>query len=560
MTTLDLNGLWDFSFLEGKFLEDVENAPELPLAETMCVPGCFDALPKYYCRRGCAVYARNFVLEETWENGFLRIDGMGLRSRFYLDGQLIGSCALPYSAFELETGRLAAGPHRLVALADNDFDPEKMKLFRPGYDFYAFGGFYHGISLRLSRTANPPDRIRIRTADFRTGRIELAFLFKHETPAKFEAKLAIDGEEERIFTVSGGVLELTRQDLQLWAPETPCLHTLRASVAGERLTETFGLREIRTEGNRILLNGKEIYLKGFNRHEAGALSGAATTEQEMLADLLHLKSLGANFIRGSHYPQAQVFLDLCDRLGILVWEESLGWGNPAEQMSDPEFIAAQVEQTRLMVHNSFNHPSVIIFAFLNENASGTDEGVALCRKLAETIRAEKSGRLVTFACSHIFDDRACAGMDIVSFNTYPGWITADCETDPEAAVAPHVRKIVDHFLNLYGKTKPIIVSEMGCCGLYGQHDEAGAQWSEEFQAGYLAAVFDAVAASPEITGLTLWQFNDAKSYHRTGSSIRCKPLAQNLAGVYDIYRRPKLAAQTAARKFAGLGEPPETRK
>ncbi|MBQ7696578.1 MAG: hypothetical protein IJT50_15820, partial [Lentisphaeria bacterium] len=160
----------------------------------------------------------------------------------------------------------------------------------------------------------------------------------------------------------------------------------------------------------------------------------------------------------------------------------------------------------------------------------------------------------------IFDDRACADMDIVSFNTYPGWITAYCETDPEAAVAPRVRKVVDHFLNLYGKTKPIIVSEMGCCGLYGQHDEAGAQWSEEFQAGYLEAIFDAVAASPEITGLTLWQFNDAKSYCRTGSNVRCKPLAQNLAGVYDIYRRPKLAAQTAARKFACLGNAPETRK
>ena len=107
----------------------------------------------------------------------------------------------------------------------------------------------------------------------------------------------------------------------------------------------------------------------------------------MLTDLLDLKSLGANFIRGSHYPQAQRFLDLCDRLGILVWEESLGWGNGPKQLADPEFIADRIEQTRLMAHNSFNHPSVIMFGFLNENASGTDEVVALCRKLAETLRA-----------------------------------------------------------------------------------------------------------------------------------------------------------------------------
>ena len=88
--------------------------------------------------------------------------------------------------------------------------------------------------------------------------------------------------------------------------------------------ETFGIREIRTENARILLNGKPIYLKGFNRHESAPISGAATTLQEMLVDLQHLKSLHVNFIRGCHYPQSQTFLQLCDQMGFLVWEESLG--------------------------------------------------------------------------------------------------------------------------------------------------------------------------------------------------------------------------------------------
>jgi beta-galactosidase/beta-glucuronidase len=66
-------------------------------------------------------------------------------------------------------------------------------------------------------------------------------------------------------------------------------------------------------------------------------------------------------------------------MGFLVWEEGIGWGNTAEHMGHPLFIEQQVEQTRLMVRNSFNHPSVIIFSFLNENFSGTDEGVAICR-------------------------------------------------------------------------------------------------------------------------------------------------------------------------------------
>ena len=551
MRNFDLNGLWKFIFHANTKLEEVDPLSEQP-SGWMTVPGCFDCMPHQYCQRGCAVYSRTFILEEDWTSAWLRIDGMGLRGSFFIDGRPLGSCALPYSAFELEIGALSAGEHHITALLDNNFDPDKMKLFRSYYDFYAFGGFYHGVSLRLSKEANPLDRVFVRTVDCRTGKLDLEFVFKHETPEKFKAKLSINGETGKEYEITNGKLDLERPDLPLWSPDSPAVHTLQAVIGTDAVTETFGIREIRTEGSKILLNGKEIYLKGFNRHESAPVSGAATTRQEMLVDLQHLKSLHANFIRGCHYSQSQEFLDLCDRMGILVWEESLGWGNTPEQMKDGEFQAQQIEQTRLMVRNSFNHPSVIIFAFLNENYSYTDEGVEICRKLAETIRAEKSGRLVTFACSWNLKDRALAYMDVLTFNTYPGWIQANYDQDPLDEIVPNQKKLLEHLHEVHGHGKPILVSEMGCCAIYGEHDEAGAQWTEEFQAGYLAKVIDTVTSSPDIAGLTLWQFNDAKSYHRSGASIRCKPLSQNLAGVYDQYRRPKLAAGIVAEKFAKI--------
>ena len=477
---------------------------------------------------------------------------MGLRGRFFLDDRLLGDCSLPYSAFELECGALNAGVHRLTALIDNNFNPEKMKLFLPYYDFYAFGGLYHGVSLRLSKEENPLDRIFVRTVDYRTRKLNLEFVFKKNVPEKFTVLLSINHEQEKSYVVNHGKLTIERPDLALWSPESPALHTLTARIGQETTTETFGIREIRTENARFLLNGKPIYLKGFNRHESAPISGAATTLQEMLVDLQHLKSLHVNFIRGCHYPQSQTFLQLCDQMGFLVWEESLGWGNSPSQMSDQTFVAQQIEQTRLMVRNSFNHPSIIIFAFLNENDSRSDAAVDLCRKLTDTIRAEKSGRLVTFANSHNFEDRVLETMDVLTFNTYPGWIQADIAEDPLAEIAPHLEKLVQHLRKLHGKEKPIIVSEMGCCGIYGQHDDAGAQWTEEFQAGYLAKVIDTVTASPDITGITLWQMNDAKSYHRAGANIRCKPMAQNLAGVFDQYRRAKLAAQVVREKFSQI--------
>ena len=551
MFDLSLNGVWDFAFHPGKKLEDVDANAKRDWG-LICVPGCFDALPEHYCRRGTAVCSRTFTLGKNWNNGWLRIDGMGLRGSFFLDGRPLGGCALPYSVFELETGALTAGCHRLTALIDNNFDEEKMKLFLPYYDFYAFGGFYHGVSLRLSNEENPLDRVRVRTPDYKTGKLNLQFIFKYGTPAKTEAVLSIDAEPARKYEIENGTLGLERPDLALWSPDSPAVHTLTVQTGEDTVTETFGIREIRAEGKKILLNGKPVFLKGFNRHESHPVSGAATTLQEMMTDLQHLKSLHANFIRGAHYPQSQEFLSLCDRMGFLVWEESLGWGNKEAQMQDAEFITEQIEQTRLMVHSSFNHPSVIIFGFLNENFSGTDAGVELCRKLAETIRAEQSGRLVTFACSHIFKDRSLEYMDIAAFNTYPGWIDAESPVDPLDRIAPNQETVLKRFREVYGEDKPIVVSEIGCCALYGQHDPAGAQWSEEFQADYLAKVIDTVTASPEIAGLAIWQLNDAKTSHRTGTVVRSRPLAQNLGGIYDQFRRPKLAAAAVADKFAEI--------
>ncbi len=155
---LDLCGIWKFQFFEGKQIEDI-NLPDVPLQEEMCVPGCFDVLPDHYCKRGTGVYSREFTLETPCRNAFLCVDGMGLRASFFVDGRGIGASQLTYSAFELETGVLSAGTHTITAAVDNCFDAEKVKLFCPYYDFYAFGGFYHGLSLRTMKRESMIDRV-----------------------------------------------------------------------------------------------------------------------------------------------------------------------------------------------------------------------------------------------------------------------------------------------------------------------------------------------------------------------------------------------------------------
>lgn len=547
MQDLDLNGLWQFRFCENTGLDTAETT-EYP--DWMCVPGTFDTQPDWYCQRGTGLYRREFVLEKAVAGAMLRVDGMGLRAKFALDGREIGRSSLAYTPLEFETGPLEAGRHVLTAAVDNTFAAKEGELFLPYYDFYAFGGFYGGVSLRMRTGKFGLDRVFVRTLDFRTGRIRLDFAFSGEGPSDFTAKITFDDGTPSEVAVRGGKVELDVPDFRLWSPETPNLHSLTAEVGGEVRRETFGIREIATSGNRILLNGQDLYLRGFNRHETSGISGGASTADLQLTDLQNLKRLHGNFIRGSHYSQRESFLDLCDRMGVLVWDETLGWGNTPEQMRSPVFAARQQEALKRTIRAGFNHPSIIIWGFMNELKSDTPEGDTFIEMLCRTAHAADDSRLVTFACSLPLTDRANRSTDIIAYNTYPGWISEDYEGDPISGMKENQRKILHELRKRFGTDKPVIVSEMGTCGVYGQRDAANAQWTEDFQAEYLQSVTEAVFAEPDIRGLTIWQMCDAKSFLRQGANIRCKPFAQNLAGSFDIYRRPKLAASFIAEAFA----------
>ncbi|MDD6030633.1 MAG: glycoside hydrolase family 2 TIM barrel-domain containing protein [Kiritimatiellae bacterium] len=544
---LDLNGSWQFRFEEGRSIAQAGNPAFVPTG-TIAVPGCYDMLPAWLCRRGTGLYRRTFTLDRAVPNAWLVIDGMGLVGNFKIDGRDLGIHPYPYAKLELETGPLAAGTHTLYAALDNRFDWETLKLARPYYDFYLFGGFYHGVSLAFDNR-----RFLVRTRDYAKGVVEIEAA--HFAQGDFDTTLVFDGRNEVSASFKGGRATVSVPDFRLWSPESPSLHTVALK---DGLSARFGIRTVEARDRRLWLNGKPLYLKGANRHESHPTFGAATPEALMVQDIQNLKSLGGNFFRGCHYQQAQRFLDLCDENGILVWEESLGWGNgshggkmSAYELTNEVFCAQQVHETKEMVRASFNHPSVIIFAFMNEFASGSKPGKALADRLISTIKAEDSGRLVTYACCHNDQDIANANTDLVSFNTYPGWIGSDAGS-PEhlkQLVEESVARVVARFRKLYPQ-KPIIVSEMGTCGVYGHHDPAGAQWTEEFQAEYVGDVLDAVFAHPEIAGMTIWQFTDARSYHRGGATIRSKPFAENLAGLYDGYRREKAVVPVVRTKFA----------
>ena len=573
---LSLNGSWEFRFEEGKSLEEVAN-PAFEATDTMVVPACYDTFPKWFLKRGTGLYRRTFTLTQPVENAWLVVDGMGLRGNFRIDGKDLGVHPYPYARLELETGQLAAGDHTLYAALDNRFDWSTTKLARQYYDFYFYGGFYHGVKLVFDNR-----KLFVRTRDYKTGTVEIEALnFKDRD---FEAALVFDGKNEVKAVFANGRATVKVPDFKLWSPDSPNLHTVTLGGSRSRATATdaqervplvsarFGIRTVEAKNRQILLNGKPIFLKGFNRHETHIEFGAATSDAQMLRDVQLIKDVGANFIRGAHYQQAQRFLDLCDEAGIMVWEESLGWGNgksytmhldKVDELADPEFFAAQVHQTREMVRASFNHPSVILAGFLNECASNRKGCKELIDQLIAAIKAEDAGRLVTFACNGWYRDICHSNTDVVAFNTYPGTIPNQPglpeelaekvrNLDPKSDGSAGFNVIARHFRAQY-PDKPIIVSECGVGALYGYHDPMACVGSEEFQDEYLTDVLQTIWDNKDIVGFAIWQFSDARSYHRNSNKHNGKLFGISIAGVVDAQRHPKKAWETVRRYFRGNG-------
>ena len=262
--------------------------------------------------------------------------------------------------------------------------------------------------------------------------------------------------------------------------------------------------------------------------------------------------MNCNFIRCVHYPQDQRFLDLCDEYGFLVWEETLGWGNKEKELAKPDFIALNEKQAHIMVKNSFNHPSIIMWGFLNEAESNKEAAVPLYKKLTGILREEDGSRLVTYASNRSFEDLCFEFADVISLNIYPGWIGyTDWNIKSSDCIAPYVKQLLDQSYQDGLVDKPLIFSEIGSCAVHGWHDNVASQWTEEFQAEYLEQAIKSILGNDRVSGLSIWQFCDTRSYGPYGE-VRSKPFGYNFAGVVDPKRQPKISSKTVEKLYGEI--------
>ena len=169
-----------------------------------------------------------------------------------------------------------------------------------------------------------------------------------------------------------------------WDAEHPNLYTLEAELivhktVVEKLEKKFGFRKVERRGNKLYVNGDPVKLRGVCRHDTHPLGGRVTNPAQDEKDAILLRDANVNFVRTSHYPPTEAFLDACDRYGIYVEEESAvcfvrqQWsvtGGGSE--SDPAFTSRYMNQFTEMIERDRSHPSVIFWSLGNESAWGSN--------------------------------------------------------------------------------------------------------------------------------------------------------------------------------------------
>ncbi|MBQ0080073.1 MAG: DUF4981 domain-containing protein [Alistipes sp.] len=203
----------------------------------------------------------------------------------------------------------------------------------------------------------------------------------HLTPSVKDVTVTLkDGSKEifnNTFKVKNGLCEflIDAGKVHTWSAEDPYLYSLRIETKNEGCTFPVGFRSSEIKNGQLLVNGKPILIKGANRHEMHPRSGYNISRADMLKDLTIIKQHNLNAIRTCHYPNSNIWYDLCDSLGIYLVDEanieSHGMGYKKKTLAKREdFHEQHLIRDQRMVLRDFNHPSIIVWSLGNESGNG----------------------------------------------------------------------------------------------------------------------------------------------------------------------------------------------
>ena len=506
-------------------------------AGTLNVPGDWNTQrEKLYYYEGTIWYRRLFdAAPKPDTRYFIHFDGANYETIAGLNGRILGKHVGGFTAFDFEiTDQIRAGENSLVIKVDNKRHADGVPTINT--DWWNYGGITRSVHLVEVPQTFIRDYVVRLSADRNSieGRIQLdgpqtAQTVKVEVP---ELKLSVTARTGGDGRASVIVPLHRKSGIRLWCPEDPKLYEVVVSSDTDRVTDKIGFKTVTTQGTKILLNGKEIFLKGISIHDErpGAAAGRAFSAEHAHTTLGWAKEMGCNFVRLAHYPHNEQMVRAADEMGMLVWSEipvywTIDW-NSAETYANAE------NQLCEMIARDHNRACIIIWSVANETPR-SPERLAFLGKLISKTRALDPTRLVSAAMEK---DETSPGQltlvdelmnltDLLSFNQYVGWYDGSVEK-------------CDRVKWTFPVEKPVILSELGGGAKYGRHGNPNERFTEEYLVRLYEANIRMMKNIPGLAGCTPWILKDFRSPRRA------------LEGIQDDFNRKGLLSEKGEKKDA----------
>lgn len=338
-------------------------------------------------------YLHHFTLPETWatDRVFLHFDGIYSAALVWLNGQYVGYTQGANNVSEFDVTRhLHPGDNTLAVQVFRWSDGSYLEC----QDMFRMSGIFRDVYL----FATPKAAVRDHYVTTTIGdggqaayvNVDLTIDNRDRETTQKTIVLQLADPQGRPVAEASTSIDLTPADTllrkqvslavngpQLWSAEIPNLYSLdliqrNADGADEMAFNTkVGIRSVAVKGAKFFVNGKQVLLKGANRHDTSPEHGRSVTTEEMLRDVLLMKQNNLNTVRTSHYPNHSRLYAMYDYYGLYVCDEADLEDHANQGISDrASWIPAFVDRITRMVTRDRNHPSVVMWSLGNEAGNG----------------------------------------------------------------------------------------------------------------------------------------------------------------------------------------------
>lgn len=583
---VDLSGIWNFRLDNGNGFEEKWQERPLQKAMPMPVPSSYNDLeenPEFKEHYGWVFYQKEVELPKKSVEGqrvILRIGAATHYAKVYWNGTLIGEHKGGFLPFEIEiTSFLSEMGNLLTIAVDNRIDystlpvggtkdmlggmlalgeeEEKKPKNHPNFDFFNYCGLTRPVKLYTT----PKDYIEDITVVSEIE--EKSAILSYEIHAVGNGKVHVeilDEEGESRGNGDGAKGTLTVEQARLWEPLNPYLYQIKVSFGEDEYTLPYGIRTVRVDGTRFLINEKPFYFKGYGKHEDTFPAGRGLNLPMNAKDMSLMKWQGANSFRTSHYPYSEEMMRLCDEEGIVVIDETTAvgvnltfggganFGGEKIKTFDKEHGVKTKEHheqvIRELIQRDKNHACVVMWSIANEPDSAAEGAYEYFAPLYELAKKEDPQKrpctLVSVQMPHPEEDVSAKLSDVICLNRYYGWYVYGGELET-------AKKALAREMQMWEKVnKPVMFTEYGADTVAGFHDTVPVMYTEEYQVAYYEMNHEVFDKLDFVVGEQVWNFAD---FATSQSLLR---VGGNRKGIFTRDRKPKMAAHYFRERWKNI--------